>query len=284
LDINSDPDYLVYSCFGIEHLKYNCIKIFYTGENVRPNYNECDYSFSFDYPITERNYRLPIYKLSLDKLYSERSDIFKLTGERTDIDKICFKKNKFCNFIYSNANAKERIVFFHKLNNYKNVDSGGRLLNNTGFYVNDKLSFIRNYKFTIAFENTVYPGYTTEKIIYAFLSDSIPIYWGNPLISNDFNTKAFISCHDYNNFDEVIDRVIEIDNDHALYKKYIQEPVFTGNIENEFINENNILNRFETIFSKKLITTASKRSDLYKYYKYKIQKFYKKMRFKLTNP
>jgi len=65
LELTKDkPDFLLYSCFGYDYLKYNCIRIFYAGENVRPNFDECDYAFSFDYPITERNFRLPLYRLS----------------------------------------------------------------------------------------------------------------------------------------------------------------------------------------------------------------------------
>ncbi|HEC1759940.1 TPA: alpha-1,3-fucosyltransferase, partial [Campylobacter lari] len=33
--ISDNPDYILFSVFGKEHLKYNnCIKIFYTGENI----------------------------------------------------------------------------------------------------------------------------------------------------------------------------------------------------------------------------------------------------------
>lgn len=61
--LTPDPDFLIYSAFGCDYLKYKCTRIFYTGENFRPNYKYCDYSFSFDYPVTDRNYRLPWYRL-----------------------------------------------------------------------------------------------------------------------------------------------------------------------------------------------------------------------------
>ena len=71
--------------------------------------------------------------------------------------------------------------FFVKLSKYKQVDSGGRTLNNIGGPVEDKMEFIKDYRFVISFENAEYPGYTTEKIIQPMFVDSIPIYWGNPL-------------------------------------------------------------------------------------------------------
>lgn len=45
-----NPDYLFYSCNGNNHLDYNdCIKIFWSAENVIPDLNLCDYAVgSFD--------------------------------------------------------------------------------------------------------------------------------------------------------------------------------------------------------------------------------------------
>ena len=38
-------------------------------------------------------------------------------------------------------------------------------------------------------------GYTTEKIFEPMIAQSIPIYWGNPRIGEDFNEKSFINCN-----------------------------------------------------------------------------------------
>ena len=42
--ISDEPDYIIYSCFGYDHLSYNCVRIFYTGECYTPDFNECDYA------------------------------------------------------------------------------------------------------------------------------------------------------------------------------------------------------------------------------------------------
>jgi len=257
LELSENPDFLIYSCFGRNFLKYKCVRIFYTGENVRPNFDECDYAFSFDYPVTERNYRLPLYK------FCEKFEELK---KKQKISEIMGEKSKFCNFVYSKKQAKARVKFFYKLQKYKKVDSGGKLLNNMGYFVDNKIAFLRQYKFTIAFENSCYPGYTTEKILHPFVADSIPIYWGNPLISRDFNSKSFINCHDYNSFDEVIERVIEIDNNDDLYIQYLKEPPFHANRENEYVNEDNILKRFEHIFSNSDITLVANKKYISKLY------------------
>ena len=183
LELTNKPDFLVYSCFGKNFLKYNCVRIFYTGENIRPDFSECDYAFSFNYPITERNYRLPLYIL-----YDGYKEL-KRKSLNFDLENKLSEKQRFCNFVYSNKKGKERVEFFEKLQKYKKVDSGGKIKNNLGYIVKDKLSFLQQYKFTIAFENSSYPGYTTEKLLQAFVTNTIPIYWGNPLIHKEFNTN-----------------------------------------------------------------------------------------------
>jgi len=56
-----------------------------------------------------------------------------------------------------------------------------------------KRQFLSEYKFTIAFENYVYPGYQTEKLYDAMLVNSIPVYCGDPNIGEIFNTASFIN-------------------------------------------------------------------------------------------
>ena len=254
------PDAVIYSCFGFEHLKYNCTRIYYTGENKRPNFSRCDYAFSFDYPVNERNFRLPLYRL----YYPQYSLLF----EARDPDKIIAENREFCSFVNSNAKAKERIDLFDQLSKYKQVASGGMVRNNVGGRVPDKVKFISDYKFNIAFENSSYPGYATEKIMEALVTNTIPIYWGDPKIGNDFNTKAFINCHEFDSMNEVIEHVKKVDQDESLYRQYLSEPFLVDNKETDFCNEEKILQRFEDIFSAKVsyISPIRKRIQLGLYY------------------
>lgn len=242
VEVSDDPDFLLYAPFGQEHRKYKCIKIFYTGENIRPNFNECDYAFSFDHLDSDRHYRLPFYVLM--------GDVSKLIV-KPPVEEIIQTKKKFCNFVYSNDRAKERIEFFHLLSKYKKVDAGGKVLNNIGYQVADKLSFLNKYKFTISFENSSFPGYTTEKIIQPMMANSIPIYWGNELVGNEFNEHSFINVHRFKNFEEAIERIIEIDQNDDLYRKILAEPYFKANVVPEYFKRENILDKFEQIFARK---------------------------------
>ena len=170
-----------------------------------------------------------LYKKLMKFLKSNRDVNF---DTRTELA----SKNNFCNFIYNNPGCPQRNEFFKLLSVYKKIDAAGPLFNNTPglgaresvFWNEDKRSFLQRYKFTIAFENDSWPGYTTEKIVDAFLGKTIPIYWGNPNIENEFNSNSFINCHKFKNFEEVIDRIIEVDKDDDLYIKYLKEQSISG--------------------------------------------------------
>jgi len=47
LELSDQPDFLIYAWAGVKHLQYNCVRIYYTGENIRPDFSTCDYAFSF---------------------------------------------------------------------------------------------------------------------------------------------------------------------------------------------------------------------------------------------
>ncbi len=248
IEISNDPDILFYSNFGYEHLKYRCKKIFYTGENIKPNYFFCDYSFSFQ-DTDEKNFFLPHFV--------EYEYFFDFQNE--DVKKYQnYPKEKFCNFIASNHKAKERIDFVKKLMKKREVDCLGSVLNNVvvdninkkdkvGRYIDwrkEKLEIIKEYKFTIAFENEKSYNYVTEKIYQPFVAGSIPIYWGAPNVEKFFNSKCFINVNNFNSYDEVIDEIIKIDQDKEYYKSFFeQEPILFD------LSEKDIIDRIQKIIS-----------------------------------
>ena len=265
------PDYVIYSTFGKEHLKYDCIKIFYTGEEQSPDFNVCDYAMGFDYiTFGDRYFRLP---LMYQPLY--RDSYIEMVSRGSHNQEI---RNKFCSFVYSNSQADPiRNNFFEKLSEYKKVDSGGRFKNNIGRSVKDKLNFERGYKFSIAFENVSHPGYYTEKIVQAFAAGGIPIYWGDPLIEKVFNPNAFINIMNFKNMDNAIDYVRYLDNNDEEYLKILGEnPLNTGQeleileekfekfVRNIFDQDLNYAKRTTRVFwNKKYLTALKNQEKLY---------------------
>lgn len=243
--LSSDPTLLIYSVHGDEHRRFDCTRVFFTGENVRPNFEECDYAFSFDHSPDPRNFRLPNYHL----FYGAMNRLL----EPRDVDRLLSEKSRFCNFIVSHAGCPERESFYQLLSRYKHVDSPGSVFNNmnglarSGGWFGEKVDFMRPYKFSIVFENSCYPGYTTEKLLSAMLAGSVGIYWGNPRASLDFNPAAFINCHDYPDFEAVVEHVKELDQDDAAYRKILAEPPLNNNRLNPDYSIESVLDRFEYI-------------------------------------
>ena len=98
------------------------------------------------------------------------------------------KREKFCAAVITNP-IGFRLNFIKELNKYKNIDMGGRFHNNVGGYVKDKIEFLKQYKFSLAMENSEADGYTSEKIIDAYLAGTIPIYYGDYMVDDYINLK-----------------------------------------------------------------------------------------------
>ncbi len=54
---------------------------------------------------------------------------------------------------------------------------------------------LRRYNFVLAFENSDFTGYITEKIIDAFKSGTVPLYWGGgKFLEETFPSNCYINC------------------------------------------------------------------------------------------
>lgn len=234
VEISDNPDFLFCASFGKSFLKYDCVRIHYEGENLSPDFNLYDYALGFPYiTFDDRYLRLPHYVLYPKAVESA-------LNKHTLPDEEYNKHTKFCNYVISNAlSAPDRQQMIDILNSYKTVDSGGKYKNNVGGPVPDKIEFEKNYKFTMAFENSSSNGYTTEKIMEAFAGSTIPIYYGSPDIAKEFNPKAFINCHEYESFEKVLEVIKEIDNNDELFLSMVKEPILLPDSQaNIYLNDN----------------------------------------------
>ena len=186
-----------------------------------------DWTFSH-YPTNQRNMSVMALEFKFAVIYPDVAKKYNCWGLRNE------PKTNFCYFLQGNHHALERIEFVEKLMLYKRVDCMGSSLNNMprlipytdGF---SDLKILKDYKFGIAFENHSSDYYTTEKIFRSYLAGSVPIYWGDRKVADQINPAAFINCHDFANFDEVIAHVKEVDNDPDLYQSYVNAPLFLPN-------------------------------------------------------
>lgn len=255
---DNEPDILFHSVDYFNeknHLKFNnnkTKKVFYTGENQSPDFNNTHFSFTFENSNDKRNYRLPLWALHLnwfnvphndnrDQSYLHSADAFL----KKDFSNLKDKK-WFCSFVATQPKGK-RVDFVPKLMNKKEVHCGGGLYNNIGGLLDgrgdqeNKINFLNYFKFNISFENTSNDGYVTEKIIQPMFTNTIPIYWGAKDVINDFNSKSFINSHDFETDEELIDYILEVDSNEQLYQKILNEPWFVDNKIPEFVLPKNVL-------------------------------------------
>jgi len=219
-----NAQYVFFSVFGNKHwfLPKEVIKIFYTGENLCPDFNACDYGIGFErMDYGDRYFRFPNYYATPFFI----PNVERMQQKHILNDDVDYYNRDFCSFVVSNSVGNPiRKEIFDVIGSYKTVDSGGRWLNNVGGPVKDKLEFEKRHKFSICFENSSHPGYTTEKIVEAFAAQTVPIYWGDPDVAKIFNPNSFINVNDYPDLQSVLNRVKELDLDRDAYMSMLKCP------------------------------------------------------------
>lgn len=214
------------------------IRIFDGTECCLPDLNIFDYGDTLYSGVIygDRVIQKPIflyYTYSVNPLKTVNE--IKSTLEATDVLRRK-DKMKFCNFIYHNSKAHpRRDEIYFDLSKYKHIDSLGVHLcnvtleesgikrrNDVDWYMGSVLAK-RPYKFSIAAENATAPGYTTEKIITSLMAHTVPIYWGNPEVSNIINPNCYIDANKFMKKEDLIAEVKKVDNDDMLWCKMISE-------------------------------------------------------------
>ncbi|XP_054009488.1 alpha-(1,3)-fucosyltransferase 10 isoform X2 [Hylaeus anthracinus] len=135
--------------------------------------------------------------------------------------------------------ASNRDVYVAELMKYIRVDSYGTCLNNAQFdkrlkdnYLDilnsdDFLSFIGNYKFTLAFENAVCQDYITEKLWRPLIVGSVPVYYGSPTFKDWLpNNMSAISILDFKDPESLANFIHDLSTNETEYDKYLSHKLF----------------------------------------------------------
>jgi hypothetical protein len=200
-------------------------RVWYTGENIRPPYGGAyDAFISFDQDdYNGKNTYFPLlYSTVLfdsPENVSRRGipvgDPHSLTRERNQ----SVNKTKFaCVFIGNPEPTRLRAV--EELQLFGNVDVFGPTVGNR---VPSKFPLAKDYKFMLCFENDLFPGYITEKLLDAYLCGTVPLYWGDlgrdPLV----NPRAFINLKDFKSVGEFAKKVGNMRDEE--YSEIFKEPL-----------------------------------------------------------
>jgi hypothetical protein len=264
---------------GIHEYNDNVKKIFISGE-ARPDFlshlnkGENYYALGYEHHDHDRYLRFPTYVLDAHVLHNEgglfESNFGWLTKPKKYEDIKLIKKH-FCSLVQASFNP-DRDQFFnivekyhyikssgpyrqtipdsetlnpHKYHNYSNKDYMGKI---DGLTYRDKINFFSDCTFNMAFQYTNTDYLTQEKIIHAFASNSIPIFYGNQYIEEEgFNPESFINAHKFKNFDELVDELNTIYSDNNKLKSYFESPIFNENKLPIYFDEDYILDFFSKI-------------------------------------
>lgn len=129
-----------------------------------------------------------------------------------------FAEKKLCTLVASNlasphnkelySERKKAIDFFEQMNN-GDFEFYGRGWDASQYKTykgttGDKINTIKNYRFSICYENTCdVRGYITEKIFDCFWAGNVPVYWGASNVTDYIPKNCFVDRRDFKNLDEL---------------------------------------------------------------------------------
>lgn len=225
-------DFLFYGPFGNQNKHYrDCTKIFYTGENIQPKLRQCDYALTFEQnSLGGRNYRLPLWYLYIDWFGVGTYDNPEWLVPRETLESAGYSEvgsgKLFCAIVYGKK-IKSREKAIKLLSAYKPVDVYGKA--NPAQPIGDgehaKLQVLSGYKFSLCYENSISPGYVTEKLLHGKACGGVPIYYGCDEAGLDFNPNCYIHATKYRP-KELSAKIAELDGSPEQYEAIRREPLF----------------------------------------------------------
>lgn len=137
----------------------------------------------------------------------------------------------FCAYVCSHDDYGRRQLF-DQLCAINKVHADGRLFHNNDDlkkrFNDDKLSYLRQYRFNLTPENTNFPGYVTEKPFEAIHAGCIPIYHGsdNQPEPEILNPEAFIFVEMGADNTQACQLIEELNADERRYMDFACQPRF----------------------------------------------------------
>jgi len=170
-----------------------------------------EYLRQFDWVVTWRN---DIQMSNVMRSWCLDGWWLKRTYEQLKNDTIV--KSKMLSVVASDRATAEghrkRFAFINRLiGHFKDrLDVYGTI---AGAYCHDKYPALAPYRYSIAIESTVSPDYWTEKIADCYLTETMPLYFGCPNITDYFSSGSFvpIDIDDYKTSILAIEQAIEED-------------------------------------------------------------------------
>ena len=211
--------------------------IYHSQENISPSNLRYDFSITPLFNLHDKTHlRFPIWKELIDwshvqisrptpKFVSRYGEFYNIKELIRPLSDKFMKKKDICIFSsHLNEPRKSMYYFFSKYFNVTGYgpyfDSSIKDHNSNPF---SKKSILKEYAFNLCPENSMYPGYYTEKVPEAFLSNSLPLAWADPNIKLDFNENSMINLFNY--FHDDYSEIANLLKDENFLKKFTYEPL-----------------------------------------------------------
>jgi hypothetical protein len=242
-----EPDVVFYSIFSTDEPEptHDHVRVFYSGEPVLPDLDRYDFAVSVARIDDPRHLYLPNFVPRLYATGFEPTDLLAPVEDRP-------LPSGFCSYVYRRS-FPHREEIFRALSRLGRVDAPGGPFQNVpaiGDTVADKLAFLAGYRFTVAYENSGIPGYTSEKLVEARLAGTIPLYWGDPLVGEDFDTSSFVNRHEFPDDDSFLARVGELGRDDEAWRAMRARPFVRGNVLPRSMRPEPALEFFAQVFEQ----------------------------------
>lgn len=222
--------------------KFEGKKIFYTAEDVEHKFTKLnlyygdyrlkyvDFAMGFGEHDGEKYLRFPYWIITTFNPCSTEDDIIRRIKE---INSSKYDKFDECVLINKHDKKGTRNMIYQDVKHILNVKLAGAWKNNTDElwtkYSNDKMLYLKRFKFNICPENDNTKYYVTEKLFDAFICGCIPLYYGsfnNPepgLINRD----AVIFWNADGNNDKNIKLIEELNTNVNLYNEFTKQVKLT---------------------------------------------------------
>jgi hypothetical protein len=132
------------------------------------------------------------------------------------------EKTEFCAMIAGNPEGL-RINLFNSIYKYKPVHGYGNMFNRA--LRQSKFDILKNYKFCLCPENSVYDGYVTEKLLDAYAGKTIPIYSGTMSVDCDFHEGAYLNYMNHKDMDWFVTVIQATDESKEIYEDMYSRPL-----------------------------------------------------------
>jgi hypothetical protein len=165
-------------------------------------------SHNYDYLISNHSNFFKIFTHDQELLSLENSILILYGGcwiKKEDF--AIYDKTKKVSIVCSNKNFLSGHIFRHEcINRFsEKIDVFGNGYNP----IDSKLTALKDYKFHIVVENVKKDFWFTEKLIDAFVTGCIPIYYGCPSIGNFFDINGILTFDSLEELEEILNSLTD---------------------------------------------------------------------------